>query len=238
MTQPSVDRESPGGSAAPARVSLRLEIEESPGRWLLEEQSVPETPLHDGIIQVLLLVLQHWASKLERSVLVTSNLGCRWDPSDARVGADPDVVLVEPAPPEGEQLSTLRIWEPGHSPPRVAIEVVSANTAEKDYLDAPARCARLGVREVWVFDPLLQGPATTGGPFVLQVWRANGSELERQHAGATPAWSEEMDAWLVVTDEGARLRLASDRDGEELWPTRAEAAEAEVERLQRLLDQR
>lgn len=256
MTQPSspVDPSQP----ARARVGLRMVVEEPPGRWLLEEESVPETPLHDAIIQLLLLVLQEWARREQRDALVTSNLGCRWDPGDARVGIDPDVVVVEPAPPEGEQLKTLRVWEPGHAAPRVAVEVVSENTAEKDYLDAAARCARLGARELWVFDPLLQGPTGTGGPFQLQVWRvrdADGdpaSELERVHAGPAPAYSEELGAWLVVTDGGARLRPARDRDGREPWPTseereaarareeaaRAESAEAEVARLKKLLDER
>jgi hypothetical protein len=234
-------------------VALRFEIEETPGRWLMEEESVPETPLHDAIIELLMLVLKHWARTEGRRALVTSNLGCRWDPGDARVGVDPDVVLIEPAPPEGEQLTTLRIWEPGHVAPRIAVEVVSANTAGKDYLEAPARCARLGVRELWIFDPRLDGPPDTGGPFTLQIWRAlEGSEMTRIHAGPGPAFSDELGAWLVVAADGSRLRLAADAAGSNLWPTaaeaearraeadpqRAEAAEAEVARLRRLLDER
>jgi Uma2 family endonuclease len=228
------------------RVALHFEIEEPPGGWLMEEESVPETPLHDAIIELLMLVLKHWAHTEARSSLVTSNLGCRWDPDDARVGVDPDVVLIEPAPPEGEQLTTLRIWEPGHVAPRVAVEIVSANTAAKDYLEAPARCARLGVRELWIFDPRLDGPSATGGPFTLQIWRANeGAEMTRVHAGPAPAFSEELGAWLIVAADGSRLRLAADAAGHHLWPTAAEAeaaraatAEAEVARLRRLLDER
>ena len=116
-------------------------------------------------------------------------------PSDARIGTDPDVVLIEPAPPEGEQLASLRVWEPEHTPPRVAIEVVSPGTAEKDYLDAAARCARLGVRELWVLDPLLAGLSDAGGPYLLQVWRRSGeagTSFNRVHAGGAPARSEEL----------------------------------------------
>jgi Uma2 family endonuclease len=248
-----VAQSSPGDRSTRARVALRFEIEETPGRWLMEEESVPETPLHDAIIELLMLVLKHWARTEARRALITSNLGCRWDPGDARVGVDPDVVLIEPAPPEGEQLTTLRIWEPEHVAPRVAVEVVSTNTAAKDYLEAPARCARLGVRELWIFDPRLDGPSDTGGPFTLQIWRAQeGSEMARVHAGPAPAFSEELGAWLIVAADGSRLRLAADAAGTQLWPTaaeaeaqraeaeaqRAEAAEAEVARLRRLLDER
>ena len=242
-----------------AQVALRLTIVEPPERWRLEEEDVPETPLHDAIIQTLLLVLKEWVRQQGRSALVTSNLACRWDPADARVGTDPDVVLVEPAPPEGEHLSSLRIWEPGHAAPRVAVEVVDEGTANKDYLDAPTRCARLGVRELWVFDPLLAGPSDAGGPYLLQVWRRSGDlsgALERVHAGVAPACSEELGAYLVVTENGRRLRLATDPGGQTLWPTaeesallrmeeqraraeeqrtRAEAAEAELTRVRMLL---
>lgn len=248
MTQPaSSDRPAPR-----ARVGLHLEIEEPPGRWRMEEESVPETPLHDAIIELLMLVLKHWANRHARKAMVTSNLGCRWDPADARVGVDPDVVLLDPAPPEGEQLTTLRIWEPGHTPPRVAVEVVSANSADKDYLEAPARCARLGARELWIFDPLVEGPDGAGGPHALQVWRASaeGADMTRVHAGPAPAYSEELSAWLLITANGTRLRLSHDAAGKNLWPTeaeeqaqraeeqaqRAEHAEAEVARLRELLE--
>ena len=214
-----------------SRVGLALTILEPAERWRLEEEDVPETPLHDGIIQTLLLILKHWAHKEARSALVTSNLACRWDPGDARLGTDPDVVLVEPAPPEGEQLASLRIWEVGHSPPRVAIEVVSPSTAEKDYLDAAARCARLGVRELWVFDPLLVGQTDAGGPYLLQIWRRSreGTSFNRVHAGGAPTRTEALDAYLVVTDNGSHLRLANDPAGLDLWQTAEEAERARAD---------
>ena len=84
--------------------------------------------------------------------------------------------------------------EPGHEGPFLGIEVVSESTAEKDYRDAPVRYARLGVRELWVFDPLGEGPTENGGPFTLQVWRREGDRMQRVHAGSGPARSPELEA--------------------------------------------
>ena len=215
------------GSPVPSVVELSFAVEEPRHRWLLEERDVPETPLHDAVIDLLKLVLRRWVDAHGRSALVARNLGCRWDPEDARVGTDPDLVLVEPHPPEGEALRTLRVWEGGHPPPRIAVEVVSETEPEKDYVEAPLRCARLGARELWVFDPTLAGPDETGGPFSLQIWRLDRSgeraRMDRVYAGPGPGFSEELGAWLVVTDRGARLRIADDRTGRALWPTDFEA---------------
>jgi Uma2 family endonuclease len=210
----------PRGPASPRRVRLVYEVEEQPERWLLDEDDMPETPLHHACLLLLDLILSAWVARSGRSAMVARNLACRWDDSDARVGVDPDLCLIEPAPPP--DLKQLRLWEPGHVAPRLAFEIVSGSTAAKDYQEAPARYARLGTREVWVFDPLREGPSLTGGPFVLQGWRWNGEQMERVHAGDGPAWSEELGAWLVVTEGGKRLRVADDPEGRKLWPTEAE----------------
>jgi hypothetical protein len=112
--------------------------------------------------------------------------------------------------------------------------VVSESTAKKDYEEAPWAHAKAGTKELWVFDPELLGPTGSGGPFVLHVWRRQeDGTMKRVHAGSGPAWSEEMEAWLVVTDEGTRLRLAEDREGTKLWPTEAEARAQEAAKMQR-----
>ncbi len=106
-------------------------------------------------IKLLKLVLRY--RYRDRNALATSNVACRWDPNDARVGVDPDVILVEPAPPEGEALKSLRVWLPEHQAPKLAVEVVSETNAAKDYKEGPARMARLGAEELWIFDPELHG---------------------------------------------------------------------------------
>ena len=41
--------------------------------------------------------------------------------------------------------------------------------------------------------------------------------FRRVFAGDAPAYSDELGAWLVVTDDGTRLRLADDEAGERRW---------------------
>ncbi len=206
-------------------IHVRHGPEEEGQRWFMELEDVPDTPLHDAIIALLILVLKY--RYRDRDALVARNLGCRWDPDDARIGVDPDVVLIEPAPPEG--MSTLRVWQPGHLPPRVAIEVVSEHNAEKDYVEGPPRIACLRGEELWIFDPELYGPISEehGGPFVLQIWRRRdaeeGVDMERVYAGDAPAFSPALQAWLVTTGNGECLRIADDEQGTRLWLTEAEA---------------
>jgi Uma2 family endonuclease len=204
-----------------------------PGPFL-DEEDMPESTLHHQATLLLELILLAWIRRLGLDALVSVNLACRWDPSDARIGVDPDLLLTSPhppLPPGRHSLKQLRLWEPGHHPPRVTVEVVSESTAKKDYEEAPWAHAKSGTRELWVFDPELLGPTSGGGgPFVLQVWRRQEEgTMKRVHAGSGPAWSEELEAWLVVTEGGTRLRLAEDQEGTRLWPTEAEARTREAE---------
>ena len=198
-------------------------------RWFMDLEDVPDHPLHDAIIALLMLILQH--RYRGQDALVARNLGCRWEPSDRRVGVDPDIVLIAPAPPD--DLSTLQIWLPDHPPPKLAVEVVSETNAAKDYQEGPLRMARLGAEELWIFDPELHGPHEQGGPVVMQIWRRVGDRMERIHAGDAPAYSPALGAWTVLrhTEDGRpRLRVAEDDAGALLWPTEAEAAAAQAQK--------
>ncbi len=214
------------------RVRLVYEVEARDDEFLLEEETMPETPIHDQAIQLLVLLLQAWAARVGRDVLVARNLACRTDPADVRRGVDPDVCVIEPPPPDLDTLTQLRLWEPGHVAPWLAIEVVSESTADKDYQKAPVSYARLGTQELWIFDPKREGVGEMGGPYRVQVWRRERDRMERVYAGEGPAWSEGLGAWLVVVDGGRKLRLAGDEAGTQLWPTAAEQERAERERAE------
>ncbi|MEZ4408155.1 MAG: Uma2 family endonuclease [Polyangiales bacterium] len=192
-------------------------------RWLLEEEGVAETPLHDHCIDLLKLILLAWVARRALDASVHRNIAVRWDRARPNTGVDPDLCVVTPALPA--DATSLCLWEPGSAPPRLAVEVVSEGTADKDYLDNPDRYAACGAGEIWVFDPMRFGPSTTGGPFTLQVWRRDRhGRFVQTYAGDGPAYSDALSAWLVVTDGGTRLRVADDEEGASLWPTREEEA--------------
>jgi hypothetical protein len=161
---------------------------------------------------------------------VFRNLAIRVRKDDARVGFDPDLTLVVPAPPDAADLSSLRLWEPGHAVPTLVVEVVSPGHPNKDYTETPDQCAALGVRELVVFDPLLVGPKALGQAQRLHVWRRSDTGVfQRADSGDGPFASEALGAFLVVTDDGRNLRIADDADVARLWPTEAEAERAEKE---------
>jgi hypothetical protein len=149
------------------------------------------------------------------------NVALRWDSARRGVGVDPDVMWVEPAIPPGSK--SVLTWREGHSPPRVAVEIVSEDNAEKDYNRGPAKYGASGTRELWVFDPDGYGRTKDGrGPWVLQVWRHDKrGRFRRVYMGDGPAYSKELGAWLVVVDD--TLRVADDEAGTALWPTTDEA---------------
>lgn len=215
------------------KTTVAYEVPDADESWELPEVDVPETAWHDAIIELLKLVLKEWGTRVGVRCLVASNLALRWNRARWKVGVDPDVALYAPPPPEGEETSSVCTWEEGNAPPRVAVEVVSKSSATKDYLTGPDRYAASGTTEVWVFDPKRYGPKIHGGPYPLQLWRRDESGIFRQlYRGDGPCESPEMGAWLVITDDGTRLRLADDRDGVHLWPTAAERAAIEQERAE------
>ena len=191
--------------------------------WVLTEETLPESNSHRDIVDLLRLLLSAFIARTSRDALAAANLACRWNTAKRNLGVDPDIALIEPAPPEGAKVESLRTWAPGHVPPRFAVEVVSPGNATKYYEIAPAKYARLGTRELVIFDPTLVGPSVRGGPYVLQVWRrdARRRRLVRVVAGNGPAFSEELGAWLLPTPE-PRLRIAGDAEGRSLWLTEAE----------------
>jgi Uma2 family endonuclease len=217
--------------------------------WVLTEETMPESNAHRDIVDLLRLILIAFIARTARSALAAANLACRWNVAKRSVGVDPDIALIEPAPPEGDQVESLLTWKPGHVPPRFAVEVVSASNPNKDYAVAPAKYARLGTRELVIFDPTLLGPKVRGGPYVLQVWRRDEqrARMVRVYAGNGPAFSEELGAWLVPTPQPRdvrqslpRLRIADDPEGRSLWLTEAEeqaAARQQAEQATRRVEQ-
>jgi hypothetical protein len=186
-------------------------------------------------------LLLAWTERVrgERSVRIAADLAIRWLEEHPRTGADPDVCVLEPAPADFEDLKSLKLWEPGRVPPRLAIEVVSSSLPHKDYGSIQERYAAMGVEELIVFDPLMCGPRSLGGPVALQLWRRDATlAFERVQFGPDPAYSQVVDAWFIA--DGRDLQISNDRRGAQRWltaeeqlaaaRTEANQAQAEAER--------
>jgi Uma2 family endonuclease len=194
-------------------------------RWVIVEEKVPEAPIHDACVELFRLLLVAWIARAHRDAHAYRNVAIRVRADRPQLGFDPDVCLVEPAPADAGEIDSLRLWLPGHSPPVLALEVVSKNHPYKDYTESPDKCAAAGVAELVVFDPLRTGPKAHGGRALVQVWRrAADGGFDRVYFGDGPVWSASLDAWLVTTEFGKRLRIADDERGTKLWLTGEEAA--------------
>lgn len=206
------------------RPRLIDEVPKARGDWDLSEDKVPESRPHDRATELVFDQLDAMVERTGRDALVCRNLAVRWDEDRPRIGVDPDICLIEPAPPEGKDLESLLLWNTGHHPPLVAVEIVSASRASKDYAQSPLKYAVNGTGELWVFDPRLAGPRGTDGPHRLQVWRRDESDdFRRVYAGEGPARSEALHAWIFAVNEGRTLRIADDEAGTSWWMTREEA---------------
>lgn len=211
------------------RVTLKYDVERRDD-WTVPEETVPESRPHDLTLDLLKALLSAWAARTGRNAQVGRNLAVRWNEENPRIGTDPDIYVVEPPPPEGDQVESLRLWVPGHHPLLLAIEVVSPNNALKDYAQAPDKHAVAGTRELWVFDPDLRGPRAHGGPVRLQIWsRRPDDSFERSYAGDGPAFSPVLGAWLFPTGDGQVFRIADDPGGDQRWLTALEQAEIRSE---------
>lgn len=214
-------------------VAVRYELAGFSERWTLPEQPVPESAWHDACVELIKALLVAWLSRTARAIAVYRNLGIRVRSDRPKVGFDPDLCLVDPAPPEGSELESLKLWRAEHAVPALAVEVVSPNHPHKDYSEIPEKCAAAGVRELVVFDPKLAGPRIGGGPHLLQLWRRLPEEgFVRIHAGATPVFSEVIGAWWCAIEGGQRLAISDDPGGSRLWLTleQSERAAREAER--------
>jgi hypothetical protein len=197
--------------------------------WELSEEKMPESTLHDEAVELLKAILAFWARGRE-NVRIARNLAVRWDEEEPRIGLDPDVGVFSPAPPPEPNLRSVRTWLPGHFAPMLAIEVVSDTHPRKDYVTAPDKYAASGTGELVIFDPLLAGPSSHGGPYLLQLWRHDDTgRFVRVHAGEGPAYSETLGAFVAPFRDAGKLRIADDAGGARLWPTGEEAERAAKE---------
>jgi Uma2 family endonuclease len=216
----------PAPAAGSAGVIVRHRVPGFSERWILPETTVPEAAWHDDAAGAFRDLLVEWVRRTGRDAAVYRNIAVRMREDRPKVGFDPDVCIVEPAPDSPRDIESIRIWRSGHSVPRFVLEVVSKRYPRKDYTEVPDQCAAAGVSELVVFDPRRLGPRAQGGRRLLSIWRrGEDGSFERTYSGDGPARSDHLQAWLVPT-AGGLLRISDDPAGRELWPTAAEAERA------------
>jgi Uma2 family endonuclease len=210
-------------SSSPRSVGVHYTVPRLRAGWELPEETMPESVVHDQAVELLRALLSVWAARAGNA-FVARNLAVRWEESQPQIGIDPDVCVLSPPPPEAHDLRSVRTWLAGHAPPVLAIEVVSETNPHKDYVVAPDKYAASGTGELWIFDPRLAGPPAQGGPYRVQVWsRQREGDFVRVYAGEGPARSPFLGAWLVVIDEGLKLRIAEDEQATRFWLTAEES---------------
>jgi Uma2 family endonuclease len=211
-------------SGSASGVVVRHRVAGFSERWILPEGHVPEAPWHDEAAELFRQIIRAFIARTGRNAAVYRSVAIRVQSERPTLGFDPDVCIVEPPPPGSPDIDSIRLWEPGHSVPRFALEVVSKNHPYKDYIESPDKCAAAGVGELVVFDPKRSGPKVLGRSPLLSQWlRAPDGSFERVFAADGPAYSPHLTAWLTPVQDGQRLRIADDSDGQRLWPTPEEA---------------
>ncbi|MEL6180699.1 MAG: Uma2 family endonuclease [Myxococcota bacterium] len=198
---------------------------------LTEEEDMGQSLEQNECIITVLGVVSHWVQTRGWAdrMYVGADVFFKWVPGrEHNVMVSPDLFLLEPHPPIPLPPS-LKTWNPGVYPPRLAVEIVSEDW-RKDYLINPDRYDHLGVEELVIFDPVAARTVLLPGiepeRVALQVYqRGEGGRLQCVARGDAPAWSEVLEGWWVVvsTPSGARLRLASAPSLEALVPSPPEA---------------
>ncbi len=205
-----------------SELELHYRIAPAVDAWVLPEEKVPESRDHDLLARYLCDVLETHVAARGLDAIIGHNLAVRWIEATPRVGVDPDVCWIEPAPPHDDPMHSLCTWKPGRAVPKLGIEIVSPNHPYKDYVDVQEKYAACGIPELWVLDPHLRGPRHFGGPVPLQVWRHDAGAFVRVHAGPDAYRSPALGAWVRVA--GATATISDDADGAEVWHTADEAA--------------
>lgn len=214
-----------------ATVSIRYPVRPSLEAWDLPEETVLEAPIHDEVAEALKLLLRAWAAREPGQLRIARNLAVRWLEQHPSTGIDADICVLAPPPPppDLDELGSLCLWKPGHTAPTLCFKIVSVNHPYEDYVALQDRYAAMGTHELVVFDPLLAGPQSLGGPVPLQLWWRDASRaFERVHFGDAPVYSEVLDAWVIA--DGRALFIADDRAGTRRWLNEAQQKHLEAER--------
>jgi Uma2 family endonuclease len=170
-----------------------------------------ETDVHRDLMVYFIEALQEHFR--DREVYVSGNLLLYYVEGDPRKCVSPDGLVAFGLTPR--QRRVYKTWVEGKVPD-VVIEVTSDSTRREDQGRKRRLYAQLGVRELWLVDPLGD---YLGAPF--RGYRLEGEAWVELPAGTDRAHSPLLDLEFCSTPEGIRLVVP---DTGEPLPSRAELA--------------
>jgi Putative restriction endonuclease len=198
------------------------------------EEKVGEDSLQRFVVELLRPLVERYLQAAGKPTFVGADQFVYYERHHPGKVVSPDVYVLPGVKP-GRRVKNWKVWETGVVP-SFALEVVASVDAEKDYREAPGRYAELGVDELIVFDADFQrDPDRVRWQRYRKLAKRGFVRVESTNANRIR--SRVLGCFLRVVGEGeeARVRLATGRSGDEIFPTEAEAERAarEVERAGR-----
>jgi len=189
-----------------------------------ESEKVPDPPLNRKVGVLLEELVRRWLAERGETAYVGGDQFIYWVQYQPTRAIAPDVYVLPGIDPETD-VRVWKLWE--HAVvPSLAVEVVGLDV-RKDYEVAPLRCEEIGVRELVVYDP----DHTDGAERArFQVWRRRRGTLVRvERTDTDRVRSAVLGCFIREVGSGGRrrLRLATGRHGERLFPTVEELREEE-----------
>jgi Uma2 family endonuclease len=196
-----------------------------------------ETPIHVRAMILLFEALEDYFRD-RPDVYLAADMFLYWEQGNPSACCAPDVMVIPGVGQAGGQRRSFFTWREGGAVPGVCFEMASLNTWQLNLGQRYQNYERLGVREYFIFDPLVEfmPRALTG------YRRVGGSYQELIPAADGSLGSRELG--LTLCPEGPMLRLLDAATGEPVL-TKDERSEeerrrhleaeqrAEQERLQR-----
>src|SRR5687768_15023075 len=108
-----------------------------------------ETDVHRDLMVYFIEALKRWFER--EDVYVSGNILLYYEEGNPRLRVSPDTLVAFGLSPGTRR--TYKVWEEGKAPDLV-IEVTSKGTRNEDRVKKAALYAQLGVREMWLVDPL------------------------------------------------------------------------------------
>lgn len=192
------------------------------------EEKVGEDLLQRHIVELLRPLIERYLAAKGTKALTGADQFIYFRRGDIRGRVAPDVFVLPGVRPDRVILS-WKTWQE-KVVPTFALEVVSLDI-DKDYIEAPALCRELGVRELVIFDPDFEQDTER---YRFQVYRQVGSRgmvrVSVTNEDRVPSRVLGCLLRAVGNGETTRLRLATGASGDVLFPTEAESERAEKER--------